>query len=44
MDFKLERVLVPVSDVESAKIFYTEKVGFILDLDTSPLRIFASCR
>ena len=33
MDLKLELVLVPVSDVDRAKAFYTEKVGFILDVD-----------
>ena len=33
MDWKLELVLVPVSDVDRAKAFYTEKVGFNLDVD-----------
>ena len=33
MDWKLELVLVPVSDVDRAKTFYTEKVGFNLDVD-----------
>jgi catechol 2,3-dioxygenase-like lactoylglutathione lyase family enzyme len=33
MDFKLELVLLPVSDVDRAKAFYTEKVGFHLDVD-----------
>ena len=28
MDFKLELVPVPVSDVDRAKAFYTEKAGF----------------
>jgi catechol 2,3-dioxygenase-like lactoylglutathione lyase family enzyme len=36
MDYKLELVLVPVSDVDRAKSFYTEKAGFNLDVDTSP--------
>jgi catechol 2,3-dioxygenase-like lactoylglutathione lyase family enzyme len=36
MDFKLELVLIPVSDVDRAKAFYTEKVGFNLDVDTEP--------
>jgi len=36
MDLKLELVLVPVSDVDRAKAFYTEKLGFALDVDTSP--------
>lgn len=33
MDWKLELVAVPVSDVDAAKEFYTEKVGFTLDHD-----------
>src|SRR5690242_20218566 len=33
MDFKLELVLLPVSDVDRAKTFYTEKLGFSLDVD-----------
>ena len=33
MDFKLELVIVPVSDVDRAKTFYTEKMGFNLDVD-----------
>lgn len=33
MDFKLELVAVPVSDVDRAKAFYTEKAGFVLDHD-----------
>ena len=33
MDFKLELVVVPVSDVDRAKSFYTEKAGFNLDVD-----------
>ncbi|MGH3904388.1 MAG: glyoxalase superfamily protein [Pseudonocardiaceae bacterium] len=33
MDLKLELVLVPVTDVDRAKTFYTEKVGFNLDID-----------
>lgn len=33
MDYKLELVLIPVSDVDKAKEFYTEKVGFTLDVD-----------
>jgi catechol 2,3-dioxygenase-like lactoylglutathione lyase family enzyme len=33
MDWKLELVLVPVSDVDRAKTFYIEKVGFNLDVD-----------
>jgi catechol 2,3-dioxygenase-like lactoylglutathione lyase family enzyme len=33
MDWKLELVAVPVSDVDRAKAFYTEKVGFVADHD-----------
>jgi len=33
MDYKLELVSVPVSDVDAAKAFYTEKVGFTADHD-----------
>jgi catechol 2,3-dioxygenase-like lactoylglutathione lyase family enzyme len=35
MDWKLELVVVPVSDVDRAKQFYSDKVGFVVDLDTS---------
>jgi catechol 2,3-dioxygenase-like lactoylglutathione lyase family enzyme len=34
MDFRLEVVPVPVSDVDRAKRFYGEQVGFNVDLDT----------
>ncbi len=33
MDWKLEVVVVPVSDVDRAKEFYAEKLGFPLDHD-----------
>ena len=33
MDWKLELVNVPVSDVDRAKAFYTEQVGFNADHD-----------
>ena len=33
MDWKLELVAVPVSDVDRAKAFYTEQVGFVADHD-----------
>ena len=36
MDMKLELVPVPVTDVDRAKAFYTDKVGFTLDLDVRP--------
>jgi predicted enzyme related to lactoylglutathione lyase len=35
MDMKLELVAVPVSDVDRAKAFYTEQVGFNADHDHS---------
>ena len=33
MDFKLELVAVPVSDVDRAKAFYVDRVGFAADHD-----------
>lgn len=33
MQMKLELISVPVSDVDRAKAFYTEKLGFHLDYD-----------
>jgi predicted enzyme related to lactoylglutathione lyase len=33
MDWKLELVALPVSDVDRAKAFYTEQVGFTADHD-----------
>jgi catechol 2,3-dioxygenase-like lactoylglutathione lyase family enzyme len=33
VDFRLELVLVPVSDVDRAKAFYSEKAGFNADHD-----------
>ena len=33
MDWKLEVVIVPVSDVDRAKHFYEEQCGFVVDLD-----------
>ena len=35
MEWKLELVPIPVSDVDRAKAFYTEKIGFEEDLDHS---------
>lgn len=34
MDWKLEVVVVPVADVDRAKRFYAEQVGFAVDHDT----------
>ena len=33
MNWKLELVIVPVSDVDRAKTFYMDKAGFYLDVD-----------
>ena len=33
MDMKLEVVVIPVSDVDRAKSFYSEKLGFNVDVD-----------
>ena len=33
MDFKLELVVLPVSDVDRAKEFYAQKLGFNVDVD-----------
>ena len=33
MDWKLELVAVPVTDVDRAKDFYVDKAGFVLDHD-----------
>ena len=35
MDWKLELVPVPVSEVDRAKDFYAEKVGFNVDVDVN---------
>ena len=36
MEMKLELVPIPVADVDRAKAFYSEKLGFNVDLDVSP--------
>ena len=36
MDFKLELILLPVTDVDRSKDFYQEKMGFVLDVDHQP--------
>ena len=36
MDYKLELVPIPVADVDRAKAFYSEKVGFAIDVDHQP--------
>jgi catechol 2,3-dioxygenase-like lactoylglutathione lyase family enzyme len=36
MDWKLEVVVVPVTDIDRAKSFYLDKLGFKLDADIQP--------
>src|ERR1700722_17358631 len=36
MDWKPELIVLPVSDVDKAKDFYTEQLGFTLDVDHRP--------
>jgi catechol 2,3-dioxygenase-like lactoylglutathione lyase family enzyme len=36
MDWKLEVVIAPVADVERAREFYVDKLGFTLDNDFAP--------
>lgn len=36
MDMKLELVPIPVRDVDQAKAFYIEKLGFVADVDVRP--------
>ena len=36
MDMKLELVPIPVTDVDRAKAFYAERLGFAVDVDVRP--------
>jgi catechol 2,3-dioxygenase-like lactoylglutathione lyase family enzyme len=36
MDWKLEVVVIPVTDIDRAKSFYVDQLGFHLDADTKP--------
>ncbi|MEO6652704.1 MAG: VOC family protein [Ilumatobacteraceae bacterium] len=36
MDMKLELVPIPVADIERAKAFYVEQIGFDVDHDVEP--------
>jgi catechol 2,3-dioxygenase-like lactoylglutathione lyase family enzyme len=36
MNYKLEVVVVPVTDIDRAKAFYVDTLGFRLDGDTEP--------
>jgi catechol 2,3-dioxygenase-like lactoylglutathione lyase family enzyme len=40
MEFKLEVVVVPVSDVDRAKAFYAGQLGFPVDVDHAPTEQF----
>jgi catechol 2,3-dioxygenase-like lactoylglutathione lyase family enzyme len=40
MDYQLQVVTIPVSDVDRALAFYTEQVGFGLDVDYHPVSGF----
>ena len=40
MDMKLEVVILPVSDVDRAKDFYVNRVGFHVDVDHQPSEDF----
>ena len=36
MDMKLELVPIPVTDVDRAKAFYADQLGFVVDVDVRP--------
>ncbi|MFD4878603.1 VOC family protein [Streptomyces sp. NPDC058420] len=40
MDFRLELIPLPVADVDRAKDFYADRLGFDVDLDFSPNESF----
>ena len=40
MKYRLEMFVVPVSDVDRSKAFYSEKLGFNVDVDFSPSEQF----
>ncbi|MGI8756936.1 MAG: glyoxalase superfamily protein [Acidimicrobiales bacterium] len=35
MDWKLELVMIPVTDIDRAKAFYVDQVGFVADMDST---------
>ena len=37
MDMKFELVPIPVADVDRAKAFYADRLGFTLDVDVTPV-------
>jgi catechol 2,3-dioxygenase-like lactoylglutathione lyase family enzyme len=36
MDMRIELILLPSSDIDRTKAFYTDRVGFVLDHDVEP--------
>jgi catechol 2,3-dioxygenase-like lactoylglutathione lyase family enzyme len=40
MDYKLELVPIPVTDVDRSKAFYSEQCGFVVDVDHQPSEDF----
>jgi predicted enzyme related to lactoylglutathione lyase len=44
MDMKLELVPIPVTDVDRAKAFYVDKVGFVADVDVRPTEGMRICQ
>ncbi|MGW6704545.1 VOC family protein [Streptomyces sp. NPDC054956] len=40
MDYRLELIPLPVADVDRAKDFYANRLGFKVDLDFSPTEAF----
>ncbi|MEV6792459.1 VOC family protein [Streptomyces sp. NPDC051320] len=40
MDYRLELIPLPVADVDRAKAFYADRLGFKVDLDFSPNEAF----
>ena len=43
MDWKIELVAIPVTDVDRAKAFYVDQVGFNADHDHRSVTTCASC-
>ena len=43
MDIKIELIILPVTDVDRAKAFYVDKVGFNADFDQRVSDTLRSC-
>ena len=43
MEWKLEVAAIPVSDVDRAKEFYSQKLGLNVDVDRTPSRRATNC-